>query len=171
VANLRKQFASLTDRLGTDPALSSKLKSQFEGVGKLLSGSLGKVTEESRSAIVELFETIRGTFDKESSKTKGPLTKTTTLNTNAILQGLGLSPEDERNLKARLSHFNSAGIARAGAGQGVTRAGAQREITVNVPDIFIDGRKVTSNVSGHQARNRRRNPSQRRGPNVGQIRG
>jgi hypothetical protein len=170
VANLRTQFASLTDRLGTDPALSSKLKSQFDGVGKVLSGSLGKVTEESRSAIVELFETIRGTFDKESSKTKGPLTKTTSLNTNSVLAGLGLSPADERELRARLSKFNSAGIAissRPGTAGGFgVAAGAPRDTVVHTT-INLDGAKVATNTTRHQQTRRRRNPPQKRGRESG----
>lgn len=168
VENLRKQFASLGDRLNGQQ-LSSKLKSQFDGVGKILSGSLGKVTEESRSAIEQLFQTIRGTFDKESDKTKGPLTKTHGLDTSKIIQGLGLDPATAAEIRGRLSGFNTAGrslnkpIASGGF------VGGRPIIVENHTTVELDGVTVGKSVTRNQQKARRRNPHQRRGPNVGGV--
>ena len=46
----------------------------------------------------------------------GPLTKAEGLNTKKILEGLGPSPEEIRELRGRLSSVNTAGFQLAGAG-------------------------------------------------------
>ncbi len=157
--NLRKQLASLTDRLGSSSVnLSSKLESQLEGVRKVLSGKFGQVTKESREKIQGIFDTIRHEFDKGG--TSGPLTKTTALNTTKILAGLGLSPEDERKLKARLSPFNSGGKALA-ASPGSLGAFGQ-PIIVQAPPVYLDGQKISTNTTRHQERAGAANPRQKR---------
>lgn len=162
VANLRKQLSQLTDRLGSDVA--PKVAAQLAGVGKVLSGALGKVTLETRQKIVELFQTIRSTFQDQS---KGPLTKTTSLNTNKILAGLGLTPDLMRELRSRLSSFNSAGMALAGAPTGSVGAFGMlvpaQPTTVNTT-VELDGRVVARNTTKHQQVRSRRNPPQKRGP-------
>lgn len=148
VENLQKQLAGLKSK-----DLSSQVQSQLVRVGKVLSGSFGKVTRESREAIQNLFSTIRGEFDKG---TKGPLTKTTGLDTKKILQGLGLAPADERELRARLSRFNSAGVGNARAPV------VESHVTVQV-----DGQTLGQVTTRAQQKTRKRNPAQRRGPNRG----
>lgn len=171
IENLRKQFKSLQARLassfadtGRDVTLSSKLKAQFEGVRKILSGSLGKTTVEVREKIQELFQTIRDEFDKGGSKT-GPLTKTTSANLNAIVAGVtGLSPAQLRRLKANASQFNSAGVGLAAAnGPGGVFGVASQTIVVQSPDVLLDGAKVSQNGRRHNTIHARRNPPQRRG--------
>lgn len=167
-ANLRKQFASLQSRLatsfdktGVDITLNSKLKNQFEGVRKVLSGSLGKTTADVRSRIQELFATIRDEFDKGA---KGPLTKTTSLNSNAILSGLGLDRDTERQLRARLSQFNSAGVGiNARNGNVVADRARPTNITVQAPPVYLDGKLVSSVVRKSNTIHSRQNPKQRRG--------
>ncbi len=156
--NLRKQLGTLTARISdANLNLSSKLGSQLDGARKLLSGKFGKLTEDSRQAIQDLFNTIRGEFDKGSSKlSSGALTKTTSLNTNKILQGLGLSPEDERAVRSRLSQFNSAGKGLPG---GVGAFG----ININ-PVVNLDGKKISTNTRTHNTVHAQRNPKQKRGP-------
>lgn len=155
-ANLRKQLASLTDRLASSgTALSSKLQQNLAGARKVLSGEFGKATEESRQKIANLFDRIRGEFDKEGKK--GPLTKTTSLNADRLLDGLGLGRDAERALKARLSHFNSAGKALAGATTASAGAGG-----VNVV-VRLDGRPIEAVVTTRQQQRTRRNPPKRTG--------
>lgn len=157
--NLRKQLGTLTDRLGSSSVnLSSKLESQLEGVRKVLAGKFGQVTRESRDKIQQLFDTIRKEFDKGEA---GPLTKTTALNTNRILAGLGLSPEDERKLKARLSQFNSGGQSLA-AGPGSLGAFGQ-QIVVQAPPVYLDGQKISTNTRNHNTVHAKSNPKQKRG--------
>lgn len=66
VPNLKKQLAQITDRLGSD--VSPKIAAQLAAIGKVLSGSVGKVTLETRKKILELFQTIRSTLTDESKK-------------------------------------------------------------------------------------------------------
>jgi hypothetical protein len=144
--------------------VAPKVASQLAGVGKVLSGALGKVTLETRQKIVELFQTIRSTFEDQS---KGPLTKTTSLNTSKILAGLGLTPDLTRELRSRLSEFNSAGVALAGTPAGSVGAFGMlvpaQPTTVNTT-VELDGRVVARNTTKHQQVRSRRNPPQKRGP-------
>lgn len=149
VANLTKQLASLTARIsGSGLKLSSKLQQNLAGARKVLAGEFGKATEESRRNIASLFETIRGEFDK-GAKSTGPLTKTTSLNADRILSGLGIGRDAEKELRARLSHFNSAGVALAGGDTSVT--------------VQIDGRQIEPVMTKRQQQRTRRNPPKRRG--------
>ena len=165
VDNLKKQLSQLTDRLGAD--VSPKIASQLAGIGKVLSGALGKVTLDTRQKIVELFDTIRGTFEDQGKKPLTKTTSTTSLNANKILEGLGLGPEATKALRARLSHFNSAGVALAGA-----PAGSVGAFGMSVPSqpivihnqLELDGRVVAKNTTKHQQVRSRRNPPQKRGP-------
>ena len=165
VANLRQQFAQLGDRI--EPGqLSSKLRKQFAGVGKLLRGDLGKVTESTREAINDLFKTIRDTFEQGSSDALKITPATTRLNTNRIVAGLGLDRDTERLIKSRLSGFNAAGRRLSPApgtsgafGITLTPTPVHINTTVN-----LDGQKVAQNTTIHQGKHRRSNPAQKRGP-------
>lgn len=159
VGNLRKQLASLTSRIGdTSLNLSTKLQSQLAGARKVLAGEFGKTTRESRSRIQELFDTIRGEFDKGA---KGPLTKTTSINAASVLGGLGLDRDQIRSATARLSRFNSGGIGLA-AGNGSVGAFGQ-PIIVQPPPVFLDGQKISQNTRRNNTVHARRNPKQKRG--------
>lgn len=166
VANLKKQLGSLTDRLAASPVkLSSKLQSQLAGIGKVLGNPIEKATVETREKIQELFQTIRGEFDKGSKDTS--LTKSTQL-TSRVLSGLVKIPKDEKRiLEARLSHFNSGGIALSGSG-----FGSSGRIVVQAPDVtmVVDGRVLGKASAKAQGRTRKVNPSARRGPNAGLTR-
>lgn len=166
VANLRKQLASLTARLsGSAVNLSSKLKGQLAGVRKVLSGEFGKATVETRAKIQELFATIRGEFDKGA---KGPLTKTSGLNTKAIIKGLGLSTVQASEIRGRLSGFNSAGLAIAGrptASSGGGFVGGRPIVVESHTTIQVDGHTIGKTVTRSQQKAKKRNPAQRRGPN------
>ena len=88
ISNLKKQLAQLNSSdLSNVP---KKLANRLAGVGKVLSDPIKASIPEVRSAIKDLFSAIRDELNKQSSS--GPLTKTTSLNTNKILKGLGLDP-------------------------------------------------------------------------------
>jgi hypothetical protein len=103
---------------------------------------------------------------------EGPLTKTTRLNSKKILEGLGLSPEEIRGLKSRLSNFNSAGMALAGSGTvpnaafGMNLSGGTSTINLNV-DVKIGEDVIGRAVKRFNANDKRHNPRQKRGPNTG----
>jgi hypothetical protein len=167
VENLRKQLGSLTRRLAESGAdLPSKLAQQLAGARKVLSGELGKATSESRSKINELFKTIRDTFDQQSKQ--GPLTRNSVFQANKILEGLGLSPEIEQQIRRRVNAFNNADVRMPSFKTGATAtSGGAAVIVENHNTITLDGDVVARNTTRSQQKTRRRNPVQKRGPNRG----
>lgn len=159
VANLRKQLDQLTSRQDAG-SIPSKMQAALRGVSRVLKGEFGKVTEDTRSAIQDLFSAVREELDK-GSKSSANLTPTTQLS-ERILAGLGLSAADARTLRARISHFNSAGVALTGAGSGVL--GVTVPVTVN-----MDGKTVAQTSAKYNRRGHALNPSQRNGPNAGLV--
>jgi soluble cytochrome b562 len=121
------------------------------------------LTDDTRRIINELLKTL-----DTGVKQSGPITKTQGLNADKVLAGLGLSPEQQREARARLSSVNTAGRSLAGDRRptgGFTTAGAvviQNETTVN-----LDGERLGRSVTKTQQKQRRRNPKQKSGPNSG----
>jgi hypothetical protein len=156
VANLKKQLDQLSQR-----DLTAKMQGQVARIGKVLSGEFGKATVETRDRIREMFDTIRRELNGGTDKLQGPLTKTTSLNANKLLDGLGLTRDLERELRARLSSFNSAGrslaLDRIPNGQ---FAGAPQDINLTVK---LDGQVIANNTTRYQQKTDRRNPRQKRG--------
>lgn len=166
--NLRKQLSQLSDRLAdTGTELGSKLGNQLDGARQLLSGKFGKLTEDTRERIRDLFRTIRGEFEDGA---KQSLTKTQSLRSNRLLEGLGLDRDMERQLRARLSRFNTGGQALAANLPAATVGVGVRPNAIVVENhntIALDGDVVARNVTRSQQKRRRRNPPQKRGPNSG----
>lgn len=162
IANLKKQLAQLTNRLGPDVA--PKIAGQLVRIGKVLSGQLGKVGEDVRAKIVEMFDGIRDTFDNETKK--GPLTKESGLNTKQFLSGLELDPNTVREIRGRLSGLTSkgTGIAVSAAPSG-NFVGATPILVESTTTLMLDGDVVARSVTRNQQKARRRNPAQKRGPN------
>jgi hypothetical protein len=73
----------------------------------------------------------------------------------------------EKELRARLSNFNSAGIGLAGARRPTGGFGSQPVVVENHTTVTMDGEVVTRQVTRSQQKARRRNPRQKRGPNGG----
>lgn len=155
VDNLKKRLAQLKQL-----NVSAKVKSQLEAIGKVLSGSLGKVSRQTREAIDGIFDNIADGFNQ---KGKGPLTKTSGLDTKKILEGLGLSPADEAELRSRLSNVNSAGRVNAGG----TGSRTQTQVVESHITVLLDSDVVGRAVTRSQQKAKKRNPAQRRGPNRG----
>jgi hypothetical protein len=88
--------------------------------------------------------------------------------TKALTKGLGLTPAQRRALRARLSQLGPGGtIPGTGVGAAGFIIGTDGRPLVVHTHINIDGKRVADNTTRHQHRHRRRNPSQRRGPNAG----
>lgn len=168
VKNLKKQFASLSDRVADSPGqVSKKLVSRLAGVRKLLAGAFGKLSEDTRAAISDLFGAIRDEFDNQDQK--GPLTKTSALNSKKVLAGLGLSGDQIRELRGRLSGFNSAGIALADKAAPSGSFAGGPVVVESHTTVQLDGHTVAKSVTRNQQKRNRRNPAQRRGPNRGGV--
>lgn len=169
VSNLKKQLSQLKSNLPNEMGTTlRKLVNRLGGVGKVLSDPIKSSIPEVRAAIKDLFDAIRGEMDSQTKN--GPLTKTTALNTNKVIRGLGLDANTTKELRSRLSKFNSAGVALAGPGVAASKGGFPNfgapAVVVNVE---LDGQKVEKNVTVRQQRRGNRNPTQKRGPIGGKI--
>lgn len=161
-ANLLKRIGTFEDNVRGTFLDTSKTKSELARFRKVLAEAM--VPKEVRAKIDELLTDLgRQLRDGMEKKVAGPLTKTTALSSDRILAGLGLGPEARRELQARLSHFNSSGVALSGAGAG------SMSVTVQAPDVYLDGTKISKSTSRQQTRTRKLNPPQRNGPNQGVI--
>jgi hypothetical protein len=156
VANLKKRVATFADAVKGSFLDTSKTKAQLARFRKVLEESL--VPKDVRAKMDELLRDLNAKLNANAKK--GPLTKTRQLNADRIIDGLGLSRDEARSLKARLSHFNSGGVALAGSG------GSSSPIVVH-SNLYIDGSKVATSTTKHQQKRRRRNPQQTRGRNGG----
>ena len=88
--------------------------------------------------------------------------------TKALTAGLGLTADQRRELRARLSQLGPGGTtpgSGTGAGGYAINPDTGRPIHVHT-QVNIDGQKVAQSTTRHQQRHRRRNPHQRRGPNA-----
>lgn len=145
---------------------TKKNRAQLRMIVNFLKANYKKAGREVRQAIIDMLNDIKGAGDTD--RPKGPLTKAAGLNTKKIIEGAGLDPDQARLIRSRLSGFNTAGLRLAGKG---TRSTAgkfvdDRPIVIHTT-VNLDGQKVATNTTRHQQRGRRRNPSQKRGPNKG----
>jgi hypothetical protein len=163
--NLTSRVNSTLSRIASGELdVPKKLVDRLKLARTLLKKEGKSLNEDTRDVINELIKTITG----GTKKLEGPLTKTTGLNANKFLEGLGLSPEMEREARARLSSINSGGRQLAGnrrpTGSFSPGTTVTSETTVNVN---LDGETVGRNVTRTQQKQKRRNPKQKRGPRSG----
>ncbi len=147
--------------------VSSKVAGSLRSARKTIAKEGDNLTKTTREKINEFIKAANG---EDSQKVGGPLTATTALNTNKILKGLGLGGDLAKELRTRLSKFNSAGVALSGSGV-ATRAGGFPVFGapgINV-DVTLDGEKITKSVTVRQQKRTTRNPTQKRGPIGGRI--
>ena len=164
VENLLKRIKGVFARVDAgDLNIGSKLATSLRLAQRLIKTQGDKLTEETRRVINDFIRAANGRDATE--KLNGPLTTTEALRPNKILEGLGLSRDAEKELRARLSQFNSAGLARGGnIATGVTTA--KQPISVTVVST-LDGKVVGQNTKKFLLNDRRFNPPQKRGPNAG----
>jgi hypothetical protein len=165
VANLSKRLDAL---LAGNRNIPSKLLAHLKEARKEIRKEGDKLTTDTRDVINDFIKAATGQDQKQT----GPLTRTRGLNLSKILGGLDLTRDLEKQLRARLSSFNSAG--RAVAGAQITPSGFFRGGVPAVPimienTITLDGEIVSRNTTRHQQKNARRNPRQKTGPNAGRF--
>jgi hypothetical protein len=169
IGALRRRGRGLIEELEASGLDEKKVTAFVKRVSAIFTDQFNNAGREVRQAIQQLFETINQALDQGS---KGPLTKTSGLNTKKILAGLGLSPEEVNALRGRLSGFNTAGRGLAvppslqpGVPVGVGAGAAGGIVVESHTTINLDGQKVANVVTRNQQKTRRRNPKQKRGPN------
>ena len=166
IANLAKRINQTLKNANLGKIdISSKLVSRLKAARKLIKTEGGKLTEDTRRVINDFLKAATGQDDK--TKTTGPLTKTSALNVNRILDGLGLSRDAEKELRSRLSGINSAGRMLSGKPAAATGGFVSAPFVVEShTTVTLDGDVVGRNVTRSQQKASRRNPPQRRGPNA-----
>lgn len=149
---------------------------QLDAIVRVLTDKTKAVGREVRRAILDMLNDIAGAFD-EGGDSGGPLTTFAKRGVNKLIEGLGLSPEQTKEIRQRFSQFGRLDLGGGGGGsrppgrtvtprtEGAPRTGAgERDVTVNV---YIDGQKVEATVTRRQQKKRGRNAPQRRGVNPG----
>ena len=163
---LRRRGASLREQVKGTLLDTAKTRQQFNRIAKVLAEGPKKVGREMRLAILEMFNDIANALDQGGKQ--GPLTKGGGLNTKRILEGLGLSPDQIRELRGRLSGVSGAGrvLAPAGAAAFGRPLGETGRVVVEAHTVVnLDGQQIANVVTRRQQQARRRNPRQKRGPN------
>jgi TP901 family phage tail tape measure protein len=173
VKALRAQLGRISEAIKGTFLDTGKTKGVLANIRKLLSGGLGALSADVRAKIAEI---LSGVDQKLSEGAKGAQTKFRKQSVNTLLAGLGLTAEQIREIRARLSGVG-ANLTGPGSRRGQVGAfGFAVPATAQVGagggggDIVIhhtshlDGRVVERSTTRHQQRRRRRNPPQKRGP-------
>lgn len=171
IGAIRRRGRNLIKELEASGLDESKVTSFVKRISVIFTKQFDGAGKEIRNAILAMFGEIAGALN-QGDKQIGPLTKTTGLSTKKIIEGLGLSAEEANAIRGRLSGFNSAGLALAGAARTSGSNLPQRDrgvpiIVESTTNINLDGQQVASVVTRQQQKARRRNPKQKRGPNRG----
>lgn len=167
IKNLQQRIAAALRRVESgEMDVSGKFVDRLKLARKLIKKEGKSLTEETRRAIDDLIKTVTS-GNKKLDQAAGPLTKTVGLNAQKFLEGLGLTAEQEREARARLSSFNSAGRSLTGNQRptGNFRTGGATQTTQ--VDVFLDNERVGRGVTKTQQKGKRRNPQAKRGPRSG----
>lgn len=164
-AGLARQLKQVSSQIDGTFLDTTKTNKTLAAIRKLVLDPFTKVSVEVRSTIKSMLDEINQQFKDH----KGPLTKTTGLDTKKIVAGLGLSPPQIREIRGRLSGFNSAGLALAGGPSFQTGGfvGGRAIVVESHTTVQLDGHTLGKTVTRSQQKAKRRNPAQRRGPNRG----
>lgn len=170
-AALGKRLGTLRDQVAGTFLDTAKTRSQLQRIAKVLSGAFGRVGREVREAIQRMLAEISG--ELEGGAARGPQTRFVKRGIDKLLEGLGLTPEQVKELRQRFAQLGPGGLApRRGisafgmalpAGAGV---GAAPPVEVSV---FIDGKRVEPVVTRRQQRRRGRSAASRRGVRPGTV--
>lgn len=114
-ALLKKQGSLLQQIKGT-MLDTPKTRSMLQRIGKVLSGAFGKVGRDVRLAILAMLKDIDSAL--EGGQAKGRLTKFRVVNTDAILDGLGLSGDALKEARQRLARLGVGGTTPRPGGAG-----------------------------------------------------
>lgn len=166
IQNLQQRIEGALRRISSGELdVSGKLVDRLRLARNLIRKEGKSLTAETRSVINGLIKTVT---QGQKELTSGPLTKASSLNANKLLKGLGLGPDMERELRARLSSFNTAGQRLSGGGARPTGGfvGGVPVVESHVT-VKLDEETVGRSVTRTQQKQRRRNPQQKRGPNSG----
>lgn len=181
IASLNQQIASATTQAAVTFTASLKLQlalAKDQALGRDQTKDLLKLKKEilefikthrhNTQALIDAYNQLAQVNSQLGSTAQSALGLFKQASTAALTRGLGLTAAQRAALRARLSQVGPNGTV---PGTGVGAAGYVigtdgRPIVVHT-QVNIDGQKVATSTTRHQQRHRRRNPTQRRGPNAG----
>lgn len=172
VGALRGRLATLEEQIKGTALDTEKTRSQLARISRVLSGQFGEVGREVRSAILQMFNDIADALEEGTGR-DGPLTKFEKTGTGKLLEGIGLSDAEIRELRQRLAQVGPGGTV---PGQGIgafgfgfpttdTTGRGGGNIIIN-GDIIVDGGNPDAIVSAIQKK-AQRSAGQRRGTRAG----
>ena len=156
--------------------------SLLASIRRILAGGLGSVSAEVRAAIKNILDDIDKQLKERTSALETKFRKQTP---NALLAGLGLSPEQRRELRGRLSQRGQSGTVATGPnrsafgfpvqpprrrGQGIGGIGPEsiRPIQIN---LNVSGKRLAQVILPELQKEQRRRSGSTRGPNAGVVLG
>lgn len=167
---LRNQAERLTKAVQGTFLDTRKTKSLLAQIRRVLSGGLGAVGRDIKDKIRQILADLNRQLDDNANRS---LTKFRVANTDAILAGAGLSPDQIRLLRARLAKIGAGGAVTSG---GVGAFGRPVAGLTGTGGVVISGAiTVVSNDPDDMARKlqktARRRATQTTGPNAGNAMG
>lgn len=158
--------AKLALRLARDQALGRDTTKDLLAIKRAILKFIASHRKNIR-ALTDAYNQLRDINDQINQGVEASL-NFVQASTKKLTEGLGLTADQRRRLRGRLSQLGPGGTVPGG---GVGAAGfiinpdTGRPIHVHT-HVNLDGRRVADNTTKHQHRRRRRNPTQRRGPNA-----
>lgn len=173
IAALRKQAASIGDAIKGTFLDTPKTKGILARIRKALKDGVKGMSEDVRAAIAQMLANLNSQLT-DSASSKGPITKFHKENANKLLQGLGLSPEQIKELRARLagvgiggavhgSGQSAFGFATGGVGPGASAVGAQPPVPIVNVNVTLDGRQLEPSITVQQQKKSGRTTTTRTG--------
>lgn len=166
--SLEKRLGALRDRIKGTFLDTRKTRSELQSIAKVLSGAFGKVGKDVRASILQMFNDLSSAL--QGGGKAGNLTAAKAVNTKKLLEGLGLSEDEFRAVRGRISKLTVEG-AKARTGKG-TRSNLPRGFSRESggPVFIFNGDIITPNpeeFEKHVQRKARRSAGQRRGTKPG----
>lgn len=148
IGTLRKRFAAIGDAIKGTFLDTNKTRSLMQNVRNLLRGQLGKLGEDMRRKLKEILGDLNQQL-KDASR-EGPKTEFAKRGVEALAAGLGLTPEQIKELRQRFARLGPGGsapkkgigafelaIPTTSAGGGNLIININGDIRTESPDAFI----------------------------------
>ena len=119
IAALRNRGRNLLAQIEASGLDTPQIQQFVRQISAVFTDQFDKAGRDVRQAILGLFNTISSALnDGADGVNKGPRTKFRVVNTSNILSGLGLSEDEEKALRSRLSRIGAGGTTPAPGGAG-----------------------------------------------------
>lgn len=172
---LGKRLAALKDQVKGSFLDTGKTRAQLQQIAKVLRGAFGKVGADVRSAIKQMLDDIAGALRGGTEGQAGPLTKFAKTGVGELLKGVGLTPEQVKELRSRFAQvgpggsvpqkgFGAFGMAFPSAAVAAPVGGGEFVVYTTVN---LDGREIAVSTTRHQQRTKGRTAGSRRGTRAG----